>query len=37
MDPDLDPDPDPMIFIIDPQDVNKKTNFVKKKFQLISF
>jgi hypothetical protein len=34
MDPDPDLDPDPSIFIIDLQDTNKKTKFLKKSFSV---
>jgi hypothetical protein len=37
MDADPDVDPDPAIFDIDLQDANKKTNFFKQVFLLITF
>jgi hypothetical protein len=36
-DPNLDPDPDPSIFIINLQDANKKLIFLKKFFFILLF
>jgi hypothetical protein len=37
MDPDPDSDPDPIIFVTDPQDVNKKLILFKQIFGFLLF